>query len=222
MPPTEPAPSPWQFDQRGRSPFTDVVTAGADLEPGTILAAYRQGLFPMPNGGQILWWSPRKRGVLRPADMVIHRSLRKSIKHYTVTVDQSFSEVIAACADPTRDGAWIDGPMRTAYERLHELGWAHSVETRDQSGALVGGLYGLALGGLFCGESMFHHRTDASKVALVRLCELLGDDDHRLIDVQWQTPHLASLGVVEISRNAYLSGLDGLLAAPLPPIWRNP
>ena len=173
---------------------------GADLEPGTLLMAYRAGLFPMGVGEDgslpIGWWSPDPRGVLLPGHLKISRSLRKSLRHFEIRVDTAFAEVMAACADPSREGRWITPGITAAYTRLHELGWAHSVEAwRD--GELVGGLYGLALGGLFAGESMFHHATDASKCALVGLCDRVFADGEprRLIDVQWVTPHLASLGV---------------------------
>ena len=217
--PVDPPPSVWEFPPPSRfHPEDDLVATGADLEPGTVLTAYRRGLFPMPMGGRrapMAWFSPVRRGVLRPGDLRVSRSLRKSLRHFEIRVDTSCAEVIDACADPSRPSGWIDGQIRTAYLRLHELGWAHSVETwRD--GRLVGGLYGLSLGGLFAGESMFHRETDASKAALVALVALLDDGHERLVDTQWQTPHLASLGVTEIAREEYLALLPGLLAAPQP------
>ncbi|RMH66801.1 MAG: leucyl/phenylalanyl-tRNA--protein transferase, partial [Actinomyces sp.] len=193
--PREPPPSAWVFPDP-RDADDELVGVGADLEPGTVLAAYRRGLFPMPvgRGGPIGWWSPDPRGVLEPANLRVSRSLRRSCRRYRVTVDVSCAAVIDACADPTRPHGWIDERIRTAYLRLHELGWVHSVETWDGE-ELVGGLYGVSLGGLFAGESMFHRRTDASKVALVALIDLLtADGVRRLVDVQWVTPHLASLG----------------------------
>ncbi|MET0931759.1 MAG: leucyl/phenylalanyl-tRNA--protein transferase [Aeromicrobium sp.] len=208
--------SPWVFDPR-EWPDDDCVAAGADLEPGTVLEAYRQGAFPMPHDGELLWWSPLLRGVLVPGDVRISRSLAKSARHFEVTSDLSFEEVIDACADPSRPGAWIDSPIREAYVRLHRLGWAHSVETRLPDGTLVGGLYGLSVGGLFAGESMFHRATDASKVALVGLVERVGDAG--LIDTQWRTPHLASLGVSEWSRDRYLDRIRSLVDAPPPAPW---
>ena len=135
----------------------------------------------------------------------VSRSLRRSARDFEIRVDSAFEEVLDACADPRRDSGWIDADIRAAYLRLHELGWVHSVEAwRD--GRLAGGLYGVAIGGLFAGESMFHRERDASKVALLGLCRLLDDQlaDRRLVDVQWVTPHLASLGVVEIPRREYL------------------
>jgi leucyl/phenylalanyl-tRNA--protein transferase len=209
-------PTPWVFDP-GQWPDDDCVAAGADLAPGTIIEAYRQGAFPMPHDGVLLWWSPMRRGVLVPGDVRVSRSLARSVRRFTVTVDESFEQVIDACADPSRPGSWIDGSVREAYVRLHELGWAHSVETRTPDGTLVGGLYGLSVGALFAGESMFHHATDASKVALVELARLVGDGG--LIDTQWSTPHLASLGVTEWSRDDYLEHIASLVDAPPPPGW---
>lgn len=224
MTPIEPPPSMWQLDLSNAAPGDDLVGIGADLEPGTILAAYRTGLFPMGLGehgaAPIGWWSPDPRGVLEPGSLQMSRSLRKSCRRFTWTTDRAFDEVVLACGDPSRDGRWITPEVHEAYQRLHRLGWAHSIEIWSGE-TLVGGLYGLALGGVFCGESMFHRATDASKVALVRLVELLGEDDvPRLVEVQWATEHLESLGVVEIPREQYLQRLPGLLDVPLPPRWR--
>jgi len=211
--------SRWAFDPDGW-PDADAVAVGADLEPATLLAAYRAGAFPMPIDeiDAMVWWSPQRRGVLEPAALRVSRSLRRSMRRYETRIDTAFAAVVAACADPRRPGAWISAEIRQAYLRLHELGWAHSVETFDSSGRLVGGLYGVAVGGLFAGESMFSHATDASKVALVRLVETLRDDHagQRLIDVQWCTPHLASLGVEEIARADYLQRLASLVDLPPP------
>lgn len=193
------------------------MAAGADLEPGTLVEAYRRGAFPMPHDRELLWWSPMRRGVLVPGDLRISRSLSRSVRRFTVTVDESFEEVIDACADPSRPGSWIDSPIRDAYVRLHRLGWAHSVETRSPDGTLVGGLYGLSIGALFAGESMFHRATDASKVALVALTERVGAAG--LIDTQWSTPHLASLGVTEWSRDVYLDRIATLVDDPPPAGW---
>jgi leucyl/phenylalanyl-tRNA---protein transferase len=213
--PVDPPPSIWEFPPASRfHPGDDLVATGADLEPATILAAYRGGIFPMPIGGRrapMAWFSPVRRGVLRPRDLRVSRSLRRSARKFEVRVDTACASVIEACADPSRPSGWIDEQIRTAYLGLHELGWVHSVETwRDDR--LVGGLYGLAIGGLFAGESMFHHETDASKVALLGLVSLLDDGHDRLIDTQWRTPHLASLGVTEISRKEYLRRLREVLA----------
>ena len=197
-----------------------MVGIGADLEPGTLLAAYRTGLFPMPvrRGGEVAWWSPEPRGVIPLDGLRVTRSLARSCRRFDVRIDTAFGAVMRACADPRREAGWIDGRFVAAYTRLHELGWAHSVETwsRDEQGhdELVGGLYGIAIGGLFAGESMFHRRTDASKVALVALVERLRANGGALLDVQWVTPHLASLGAVEIARAAYLRQLRDAINRP--------
>lgn len=199
-----------------------MVAVGADVDPGTLLAAYRCGLFPMPmeTGGPMAWWSPDPRGVLDPGGMRISRSLRRSTARYEIRVDTAFPEVLEACADPAREHGWIDGRIASAYAELHRLGWAHSVEAWDADG-LAGGLYGVAIGGLFAGESMFHRRIDASKVALTGLVDLLGNGSDRLVDVQWCTPHLARLGAVELSREAYLEVLPDLTLAT-GPNWPDP
>lgn len=210
--PAEPPPSRWALPDEAQFPAEDVVAVGADLSAGTLLAAYRRGLFPMRLGrhGPLGWWSPDPRGVIRPGGLRVSRSLRRSTARFEIRVDSAFEEVMRACADPHRPHGWIDSAFVTAYVGLHEWGWAHSVEAW-QGGELVGGLYGVALGGLFAGESMFHRATDASKAALVALVDILGDDPARLLDVQWVTPHLASLGAVEIPRGRYLRLLDDAL-----------
>lgn len=224
FPPVEPPPSRWTLP--GRADLAaldeedgDLIAVGADLEPGTLLAAYRRGLFPMPEGRRrIGWWSPARRGVLPLDRLRVSRSLRRSCREFEIRVDTAFDAVVEGCADPARPHGWIDERIRAAYAQLHRLGWAHSVETWRED-RLVGGLYGVAIGGLFAGESMFHRERDASKVALVGLVELLRADPggaagERLIDVQWSTEHLASLGVIERSRASYLRGLEALAAAP--------
>ena len=219
--PIEPPPSVYAFDLGAAVPGDDLVAVGADLAPGTLLAAYRAGLFPMglgPEGtGQLGWWSPDPRGVLLPGTLRVTRSLRKSARRFEVRVDTAFDDVVAACGSKERSSGWITDDIAKAYGALHRLGWAHSVECwRD--GALVGGLYGVAVGGLFAGESMFHRERDASKVALVGLVDLLhaDGDPRRVLDVQWRTDHLASLGVVEVPRPDYLGRLATALRAPLP------
>lgn len=198
-----------------------VVGLGGDLQPGTLLAAYRQGLFPMHLGGTrtLAWWSPDPRGVLPLGELRMTRSLRQSCRRYEIRVDTAFESVIDACGDKRRPGAWINRKIRGAYVKLHEMGWAHSVEAWTPGGDLAGGLYGVAIGGLFAGESMFHHHRDASKVALVGLVKLLNDGGSVLLDVQWTTPHLASLGAVDLARADYLSRLQVALARPLPKGW---
>ena len=220
--PVEPPVTPWLFPDPAdieERDLDDLVAVGADLEPGTLLEAYRRGLFPMPVGGHDMhWWCPDPRAVLPLDGLRVSRSLRRSCRDFEVRIDSAFGDVIAACADPRRPQGWIDDDICTAYTRLHELGWAHSVETwRD--GELVGGLYGVAAGGLFAGESMFHRARDASKVALVGLVDLLSDGQPRLLDVQWRTPHLATLGVVEIRRSDYLARLAEVLGSPAPAAW---
>lgn len=219
--PAEPTPTPWSFPGPERMVADDdLVAAGADLEPGTILSAYRHGLFPMPAGqpgDPMYWWSPVRRGVLPLDGLRVSRSLARSVRDYEIRVDTAFAEVLDGCADPVRDSGWIDGEIRAAYLALHELGWVHSVEAWCD-GELAGGLYGVAVAGLFAGESMFHRRRDASKAALVALVDLLSDEHvaDRILDTQWVTPHLASLGVVEMSRAAYFSRLEKALTLPLP------
>lgn len=216
--PIEPPPTPWHLDVGLARPGEDLIGVGADLEPGTLLAAYRSGIFPMglgPRGGGVMgWWSPDPRGVLFPRDLRVSRSLRRSVRTFEFRVDTAFEEVVDACAAPGRTGRWITPSIARAYGELHRLGWAHSVETwRD--GELVGGLYGVAIGGLFAGESMFHRVTDASKAALVHLVGLVSPTDG-LIDVQWRTDHLATLGVTEVTRTAYLRLVRDALDRSLP------
>lgn len=224
--PVDPAPSRFAFDLSAAVPGEDLVGVGADLEPGTLLAAYRAGLFPMGLGrhgrGPIGWWSPDPRGVLPLTGLKVSRSLRRSCPRFEIRLNSAFEPVVTACADPGRPGRWITARVAEAYRRLHALGWAHSVECwRD--GRLAGGLYGVAVGGLFAGESMFHRETDASKVALVALVELLRDapGDARLLDLQWCTPHLASLGAVDIPRSGYLARLVDALECDLPPAFAS-
>lgn len=229
MRPVEPPPSRFEFPTP-RQDDDDLLAFGADLEPGTILAAYRAGIFPMRVDGRLGWWSPDPRGVLPLDGLKVTKSLRRSRKRFEIRIDTAFVEVMEACADPSRDGMWITPDFVEAYTELHRLGWAHSVEAwnaDDQT--LAGGLYGLAVGGLFAGESMFHRETDASKVALMGLVDWLNRDgcgERRLIDVQWRTEHLATLGVVEMPRSAYLRRVQDLVSdASLPPIGtipRNP
>jgi leucyl/phenylalanyl-tRNA--protein transferase len=221
----EPLPTPWELpDPVDAEPGAELLGVGADLAPGTLLAAYRAGLFPMPleADGPLGWWSPDPRGVLPLDGLRVTASLRKSCRRFTTTVDTAFVEVMLACGDPRRPDGWISQEVVEAYSELHRLGWAHSVETRTPEGDLVGGLYGVEIGGLFAGESMFSVATDASKVALVALVERLAADAgtlpaRRLLDVQWRTEHLASLGVVDVDRLDYLRLLDAAL--PLPPAF---
>jgi leucyl/phenylalanyl-tRNA--protein transferase len=231
----EPPPPRWAFPPAESADEDGLVGVGADLEPGTILAAYRRGLFPMPLGGRgpLGWWSPDPRGIIPLDGLRVSRSLRRSLRRFEIRVDTAFDEVIDACADPRRPHGWITPEVRAAYRRLHRLGWAHSVEAWTVPGegdgrdgdhgepVLAGGLYGVAIGGLFAGESMFHRRTDASKVALVGLVELLreGGVEGRVLDVQWCTPHLASLGAVEVPRATYLEMVARAVELDPPPAF---
>jgi leucyl/phenylalanyl-tRNA--protein transferase len=219
--PIEPPATHWHLSLASAQAGEDLVGVGADLEPGTVLAAYRRGLFPMGLGehgaGPVGWWSPDPRGVLLAGGLRVSRSLRRSLRRFEVTVDTAFGDVVAGCADPNRDGRAIPPGVGAASSTLHGLGWAHSIEVW-KDGELAGGLYGLAIGGLFAGESMFHRRTDASKAALCGLVDLLAadGDPRRLVDVQWRTDHLATLGVVEVPRGDYLRRLRAALPVQLP------
>ena len=200
-------------DPSAAEPGAEILGVGADLEPGTLLDAYRSGMFPMPveRNGPIGWWSPDPRGIMPLGGLRVSASLRKSARKFVTTIDQDFSAVIGSCADPSRPHGWIDGAVIEAYEELYRLGYAHSVETRTPDGDLVGGLYGIEIDGLFAGESMFSLERDASKVALMRLVDLLRaapQVERRLLDVQWRTDHLATLGVIEIPRSRYLELLQ--------------
>ncbi len=216
--PIEPPPTEWELPHPDDAGDGEVAGIGADLEPGTLLAAYRRGLFPMRVGrrGHLGWWAPDPRGIIPLDGLRVSSSLRRSRARFEVRFDTEFEAVMRACADPGRPHGWIDDEFVTAYGRLHDLGWAHSVEAW-QGDELVGGLYGVAINGLFAGESMFHHARDASKVALMGLVERLQAIGATLLDVQWRTPHLESLGAVEIPRSDYA----GLLAAALTvdPSW---
>lgn len=227
--PVEPPATGWAFGDPSQWPPDDLVGSGADLQPGTVLSAYRQGLFPMPVSYRrrtlLGWWSPDPRGVIPLDGLRVSRSLRASTRRFHVRVDTCFDEVMARCGDPSRPHGWLSPDMASAYSHLHRLGWAHSVEAWTSDGRLAGGLYGLSVGGFFAGESMWHepgpHGRDASKVALVALVALLrraGEPSKRLLDVQWTTPHLVSLGAVGIPRSLYLSRLGEAMLLP-PPDW---
>jgi leucyl/phenylalanyl-tRNA--protein transferase len=221
--PVEPPPSAWAFPPADRA-VDEVVGVGADLEPATLLAAYRAGIFPMPldgtRGRVLAWWSPDPRGILPLDGLRVSRSLRRSRRRFEIRVDTSPADVIAACADRRRPSGWISPAIQSAYLRLHELGWVHSVEAWSlDDGTLAGGLYGVAIGGFFAGESKFHRAPDASKVALVALVEMLREGGAALLDVQWCTEHLARLGAVAIPRTEYLERLAGARALPLPAVF---
>ncbi len=212
-PPVEPRPSSWRLPAPDDADRHGLCAVGADLSPGTLLAAYRSGLFPMPVRKRVLgWWSPDPRGVLPLDGLQVSRSLRKSCTKYEIRIDTRFREVMERCGDPLRPHGWITSAFVDAYEELFRLGWVHSVETYLE-GELVGGLYGVRINGFFAGESMFSTATDSSKVALVALVDWLNDTGAQLLDVQWKTDHLGSLGVVEVPRAAYLSLLRSAAAA---------
>jgi leucyl/phenylalanyl-tRNA--protein transferase len=210
------SPAHWRAD--------DLIGVSRDFDPNLALAAYASGVFPMPAPGGVMgWYSPLRRGVLPLDGLSVSRSLRKMLGRYEIRIDTAFDAVLAGCADRRRPNGWIDERIRRVYRELHRQGIVHSVESWTPDGELAGGLYGVSIGGLFAGESMFHRPDigrDASKVALVALVERLREagDSGRLLDVQWLTPHLASLGVVEISRPEYLNLLADALRLP-PPAW---
>lgn len=209
-------------------PEQDLIALSEEFDVELVAEGYLAGAFPMPLKEPALpddtmgWWSPVHRGILPLDDLRVTRSLRKSSRRYVVTVDAAFGDVIARCSDPSRHSGWIDERVKDVYTTLHDRGVAHSVEAWTPDGVLAGGLYGVSLGGLFAGESMFHDPVvgrDASKVALIALCQVLdAGQELRLLDVQWLTDHLASLGAVEIDRADYLRLLEEALDAP-PPDW---
>jgi leucyl/phenylalanyl-tRNA--protein transferase len=202
-----------------------LLCASQDLSAERILDAYRRGIFPWFNPGEpVLWWSPDPRMVLVPAELKISRSLRQRLKRggYEIRVDSCFREVMQACAAPRegQSGTWIGRTMLDTYSRLHDMGYAHSVETW-MNGELVGGLYGIAIGRMFYGESMFSRKTDASKLALVSLCRQLDAWGFELIDCQMETSHLASMGARPISRTRFIEEMKRLLKLhQIPSPWR--
>lgn len=197
-------PTIWQLPSALTADANGLVGVGGDLDATTLIAAYRQGLFPMPfRKRQVGWWSPDPRGIMPRNGMTVSRSLRQSARRFRVSADTAFTDVMRRCGDPRRPHGWINEQFITAYTALHRLGYAHSVEVwRDDE--LVGGVYGVRIGRFFAGESMFHTATDASKVALLALVQALDLAGVELFDVQWSTPHLASLGVVDVPRVEYL------------------
>jgi leucyl/phenylalanyl-tRNA--protein transferase len=194
-----------------------LLATGGDLEPATLLAAYRAGIFPWPAEGiDLLWWSPDPRAILPPDGVHVSRRLARTLRQrrFRVTIDAAFDDVVAGCAERGTEETWITPAMRAAYGRLHRLGWAHSIETWTD-GALAGGLYGVAVGGLFAAESMFHRVTDASKVALVALAQHARAVGIELVDVQMPSGHLTSMGALTISRDTYLTALAHAVARPV-------
>jgi leucyl/phenylalanyl-tRNA--protein transferase len=215
-PPVEPPASLVRFPDVRKARGVEIVAIGADFSPGTILAAYRRGIFPWPHAsGVVPWCSPEPRAIF-PLEREPHwsRSLRRTLRThpYEVSIDAAFRDVMRMCGETRPEGTWIIPEMLDAYTELHELGWVHSVEVWEKK-ELVGGIYGLAVGGLFAGESMFHTRTDASKIAFASLVGRLRARGYSLYDVQVMSPHLESLGCVEIPRREYLSRLVVATAA---------
>jgi len=201
-----------------------LLAAGGDLTPARLLDAYRHGIFPWFSEGEpILWWSPDPRMVLFPGEFRASHSLRKTLRkgQYEVRVDSAFEQVMRACAAPRAcaSGTWIHEEMIAAYSELHAMGHAHSVETW-MDGELAGGLYGIALGRMFYGESMFSRKTDASKIALSHLAAQLGRWNFGMIDCQMRTAHLASLGAREIPRKEFIARLQDLINYPPVAAWR--
>ena len=215
--PIEPSPSRYAMpDPLGVAPGDDLVAVGADLEPGTVLAAYRAGLFPMPvdphrRRSKMAWFSPDPRGIIPLDGLHVSRSLHRSMRRFETRMDTRFTDVVRACGDPHRPGRWITNAIVDAYSELFDLGWGHSIEVYEH-GELVGGLYGLRIGRFFAGEAMFHTATDASKAALVWLVDWLNDTGAELLDVQWVTDHLATLGAVAIPRPEYLERLRSAIS----------
>lgn len=194
-----------------------LVALGGRLEPDLLLSAYRAGIFPWSSDPVVTWWSPDPRAIFDLASYRPHRSVRQSIRNngWTFTVDRDFAEVMRACAEstPERQGTWITDDFIASYSELHRRGYAHSVEVWAGN-ELIGGLYGVAIGGFFGGESMFHRKTDASKAAVAHLVERLNAGGFRLLDAQVPTPHLERLGAVSISRREYLQRLRVALEVP--------
>lgn len=205
--PRLPGPARWRFPDPEQADPEGIVGLGADLAPETLIHAYREGIFPWPHPGMPLpWFSPDPRGVMRPDEVRVPRSLRRSLRRsgWETTVDRAFGAVISACAELRKDGGtWITTRMRNAYWRLHQLGWAHSLEVWAGD-ELVGGLYGVQVGAVFTGESMFHRASDASKAALVDLADRFATAGGVLIDVQITTDHLAMLGAHDVPRAEFL------------------
>jgi leucyl/phenylalanyl-tRNA--protein transferase len=206
----------FRFPDPARVDAEGLVAQGGDLEPGTIVAAYRQGIFPWPyDESAMLWWSPDPRAVLPLDALHVSRSLARTLRRggFRVTLNAAFEAVIDGCA--AREETWITPSMRAAYVRLHGLGWAHSVEVWGTDGVLGGGLYGVAIGGLFAAESMFHRLTDASKVAVVALVQHARRVGTTLLDVQVPSDHLTTLGARAIPRAEYLTRLAAAVRRPV-------
>lgn len=215
-PPAALPPCRYEFPDPARADPEGLLAEGGDLEPSTLIAAYRAGIFPWPyEAHELLWWSPDPRAIVPLEGLHVSRSLARLLRRgrFRVTLNAAFAHVIGGCTD--REETWITPRLRAAYERLHVLGWAHSVEVWGADGALAGGLYGVAVGALFSAESMFHRARDASKVALVALVEHARRVGVTLLDVQVPSAHLASLGAVTIPRREYLARLARAVDRPV-------
>ena len=207
----------YDFPDPRSAPSTLPLAAGGELTPEHILCAYREGIFPWYNEGDpVLWWSPDPRLILYPGDIKVSKSFRRTLRkrHYRVGFDEKFPDIIKGCAEiprPGQKGTWLNRRMQEAYIALHRMGYAHSVEVYMDDD-LAGGLYGIALGGVFFGESMFSLRPDASKIALKALSDVLSERSYDFIDCQIVTGHLLGMGAVEVDRNSFLDQLEGSLA----------
>ncbi|MCC7362868.1 MAG: leucyl/phenylalanyl-tRNA--protein transferase [Dehalococcoidia bacterium] len=211
-------PHPRRGDDRG------LVGAGGDFEPSTIIGAYTAGAFPWPTAGeQFLWFSPDPRCIIELDGLHVSRRLARTIRsgRFYATVDLAFPKVMSLCAVRPGEGTWITPDLFRAYVRLHQLGWAHSIEVWTGDGVLAGGLYGVGVGAMFGAESMFHRVTDASKVAMVALMQHARAIGIELVDIQVATPHTLSMGATEIPRTTYYRRLAHALAAP-PARWYEP
>lgn len=212
-----PAECRWSFPTHDQwDDDDDVVAVGADLAPDTLLFAYSHGMFPMfldKRHSELGWWSPVQRGIIPLHGLRITKSMRNSARKFHCTVNAAFEDVMVACATTHTQGNWIDAHFIKAYAELHRLGHAHSVEVWNDNNELVGGLYGVRINNFFAGESMFHRETDASKVALMFLVDLMTLAGMTLLDTQWQTEHLASLGCIEVPRDAYLALLGNAVGS---------
>lgn len=206
-----------RFPDPRAAPGDQPLAYGGDLDVATLVEAYANGIFPWPgDSGTVWWWSPDPRAIIPIGGLHVSRSLRRTLRsgRLRCTSDTAFDAVVGACAHRPGEGTWITRAMRAAYTRLHVRGAAHSVEVWDTGDRLVGGLYGVASGRVFCGESMFHRVTDASKVAMVAAARILEQSGFRLFDVQLMTAHLQSMGALEMSRDIYLDVLHAGLRAP--------
>lgn len=219
-PPEPVGASRWEIPDPRRADLDGVVGVGADLRPATLVEAYRHGVFPWPHEGMPLpWFSPDPRAVIWVDRPHVSRSLRRTLRRsgWTTTMDRAFRDVVAACSEDRDDGTWITPEMAAAYGGLHERGWAHSLEVWDGD-ALVGGIYGVLVGGVFTGESMFHRVSDASKVGLVDLCARLEEAGGSWLDAQLPTEHLASMGAETWPRAVFLRRLASVRDEPVRPV----